>query len=458
MFGSTQIRVIALAALVLTLGCDRLQSPNVNSSDLTELTENPTRKQIGEALTGLLAGNRSYFPQDAAFVTLTGILGRNALILDPSEPRFITELLEGRLSAGSVLFGGNLWAQPYENIRLSEIVLNAVASAPGPELTEGERAASRGLAKTSRAFDLLMVVNTRDTNCGCPIEVPEDASNIAPSVDKRAVFDEIVRLLEEGAADLEQAAAADAGFVNPMPSGYQDFATPAAYLEFNRALAARVFTYMGRDFDPSFWNDALVALEESFLDPSEPMDFGVFHNFGTGSGDLENQLFEPSATPDTRAHPSVGTDAQIKENGEPDDRFQRKVREVNERQLRGVGSSLAFDIYTSPSAPIPIIRNEELFLLRAEANIGLGNLEVAREDINFVRENSGGLPPVEAFPGQEEAIDQLLLEKRYSLLFEGGHRWIDLRRWDRIERLPLDQPDHVRNERFPVPIEETVGR
>ena len=35
-------------------------------------------------------------------------------------------------------------------------------------------------------------------------------------------------------------------------------------------------------------------------------------------------------------------------------------------------------------APIPIIKNEELILLRAEANIGLGNRAAAIQDLNFM--------------------------------------------------------------------------
>lgn len=456
---TTGLAIVSLAGMV---SCTDLQSPNVNSSDLADLTENPTRTKIANALTGLLAGNRSYMAGGFDYVIMTGVLGRNAYRLDIAEPRTITEWLEGELNPGSERGGGNIWARPYENIRLSQIVLDAIAAAPTTELTEGEKAAARGLAKTSRTLDLLMIVNTRDFNCdgdrGCPVEVSEDPRELAPAVTKREVFDEIVRLLDEARSDLESAAAAGAGFVVSLPSGFQDFQTPSAFVELNRALAARVLTYMGREFDPSFWDQALTALEGSFLDEGASMELGAFYNYSAGSGDQENELFEPGSNPNARAHPSVRTDVELKPSGEPDERFQRKIRDIEFRQLRGVGSDIGFDIYRSPSAPVPIIRNEELILLRAEANIGLGNLEAARSDINLVRQVSGGLPPVDEFASQDEALDQLLYEKRYSLLFEGGHRWIDLRRWDRLEELPLDQPDHVRNAAFPVPLSETIAR
>lgn len=462
MCARTLLAGLSLVSSLAILSCTDLTSPNVNSSDLQDLTEDPDRTKVANALTGLLAGNRRYVAGGFDYVMMTGILGRNAYRLDIAEPRTITELLEGELNPGSERGGGNIWAQPYENVRLSQIVLDAIAAAPASEIDEGEKAAARGLAKTSRALDLLIILNTRDMNCdgslGCPVEVSEDPRELAPAVPKEEVFREIVRLLDDAESDLEVAASAGAGFINTMPSGFQDFQTPATFLRFNRALAGRVLTYMGREVDPSFWAQALTALEESFLDENASMDLGAYHNYGTGPGDQQNGLFEGGDNPNIRAHPSVATDVELKPDGEPDDRFQRKIRDIEFRQLRGIGSDIGFDIYRSPSAPVPIIRNEELLLLRAEANVGLGNLEAARSDIDLVRQVSGGLPPSGGFANQEDALDQVLYEKRYSLLFEGGHRWIDVRRWDRVEDLPLDQPGHVRNMAFPIPLEEQAGR
>lgn len=453
---------VALVGLLLVLGCEGLQSPNVNSSDLDDLVQNPTRTKIANAITGVLAGNRTYIAGGYDYVMMTGVLGRNAYRLDIAEPRTITEWLEGSLNPASERGGGNIWPLPYENVRLSEIVLNAIDEAPTTEMSEGEKDASRGVVQTSRALDLLIIVNTRDSNCdgqlGCPIDVNEDAGTLAAPATKREVFDEILRLLDEGAANLQSAASQGASFIADMPPGYGDFTTPGTYLTFNRALAGRVLTYMGEEFDSSFWQQALTALDASFMDESRPMTYGAYYDYAASAGDLQNALYDPGQGPNIRAHPSLASDVEMKENGEPDDRYQRKVRNVEFFQLRGIGSGLAFDLYHSPSDGVPIIRNEELFLLRAEANIGLGNLEAARQDINFVREVSGGLASVGPFADRDAALDQLFYEKRYSLLFEGGHRWIDLRRWGRLDRLPIDRPDHVVNARFPVPTDEQIAR
>jgi len=116
----------------------------------------------------------------------------------------------------------------------------------------------------------------------------------------------------------------------------------------------------------------------------------------------------------------------------------------------------AFSIYPDPTTPVAIIRNEELILIRAEAEWGKGDLVAATADLNIVRVASGGLAPVAGLT-MTTFVDELLYERRYSLLFE-GHRWIDVRRFDRLNDLPLDKPDFVRNVRFPLPLNECNAR
>ena len=109
------------------------------------------------------------------------------------------------------------------------------------------------------------------------------------------------------------------------------------------------------------------------------------------------------------------------------------------------------------TAPVPLIRNEELILLRAEANIGAGNIPAAADDINLIRVNSGGLEPRTDLTAAN-ILDELLKQKRYSLLFEGGHRWIDMRRYGKLGELPIDLPSHKVHDKFPIPLPETDAR
>jgi hypothetical protein len=236
-----------------------------------------------------------------------------------------------------------------------------------------------------------------------------------------------------------------------LSPGFSNFATPADFAKFNRALKARVEAYRG--------NYAAVntALNASFLDTSAPLTLGAYHSYSTGSGDLQNLLFDPTGRA-ILAHPSLRTDAQTKPDGSLDARVLAKTAIITARTVQGITSDLVFTIYESNTSPVPIIRNEELILLRAEARFNTGNPAGALADINFIRTTSGGLAPRGAFTSAADFADELLRQRRYSLMFEGGHRWIDARRFGRLGSLPRVLPTHTVHSRFPYTEAECLAR
>ncbi len=104
---------------------------------------------------------------------------------------------------------------------------------------------------------------------------------------------------------------------------------------------------------------------------------------------------------------------------------------------------------------MPLSRNDP-----ASASSASG--QSARSDLNFIRTQSGGLDPVPAFATKADALTELLKQKRYSLLFEGGHRWIDARRYHPTPPfgLPIDQPATPQYviPNFPIPTAECDAR
>src|SRR6185295_5806867 len=92
-------------------------------------------------------------------------------------------------------------------------------------------------------------------------------------------------------------------------------------------------------------------------------------------------------------------------------------------------------------ADIPVIKNEELLLLSAEVNLGLGNKAAAIADIDSVRIRSGGLAATTLTTGSADAafVTEILYNRLMSLLWEQGVRWIDARRYGRLASLPLDR-------------------
>ncbi|AKJ07508.1 RagB/SusD domain-containing protein [Archangium gephyra] len=453
--------VLALCATVGLGGCGDLTVPDLNNPSLESFQETPTRTAVINASTGLLIGSRAGMTNQNGYVALTGVLGREGIVLDSADPRYVGEMLQAAsLNGGSPAFGGNFWNNPYANIRNANTLLNALAKVDG--VTEAEKNAIRGFAKTIQALDFLVIINTRDTH-GAPIDVNRPfGADLAPIESKEKVLAHIANLLDEAYADL---AAGGTAFPFPLSSGFKDFTprtdgkvidiTVPNFSKVNRALKARVDVYRER------WTEALVDLEESFITTAPgKLDLGVYHAYSTGSGDVKNTLNGPNIF----ANPILLLDAQRKSDDTLDERVARKVKDAeNPGELPGVIEkfSKGFAAYESDSAPIPIIRNEELLLLRAEANIRLGLYEAAKTDLDIIRETSGGLDPLPETLEGEQAINELLYQRRFSLLFEGGHRWIDMRRYGKLEELKREDPPGMSfnvHPRFPIPTTEFVGR
>jgi hypothetical protein len=442
------IRMLApAAALLMASACRDLVVPDFNNPSIDDLQFNPTPVKIAQAAQGLLVGTRVQQGVQNGYVSLLGIIGRESYNFDPADPRFITEMLIGPLDPGSPAFGANLFAFPYRNIRNANLLLAAVDIVP--LLSDAQKEAVRGFAKTIQALDYLYVINTRD-DLGAPLDVNRGPlEEPAPLATKAEIFAHIARLLDEGLTHLQ---AGGSAFPFALSPGFAGFNTPATFATFNRALKARVEVYRRN------YASALTALTASFLDTGAPLTLGAYHSYSTSPGDITNALHDPNGRA-ILAHPSLVTDAQNKPDGTPDNRAQQKIDPLPEpRTVQDVTAAHLFTIYTSIDSPIPIIRNEELILLRAEARYFSGDQVGALNDINFIRTTSGGLAPRGPFVSDDDFITELLYQRRYSLMFEGGHRWIDARRHGRLNTLPVALSTHRVHSRFPFPEAECLAR
>jgi hypothetical protein len=436
--------IAALGATLALGGCGELDIPDLNNPSLDDFRENPTPSAVYSAATGLQMGHRVGVAAQNGYVAELGVIGREAFIFDGAEPRLVEELLGPSLDPGGPAFGGNFWAAPYANIRNANTLLGALDKVVG--VSDGAKAGVRGFAKTMQALDFLVVINTRDTN-GAPIDVDRPlGAELPPIESKEVVLNHIATLLDDGYAQLT---AEGTTIPFALSSGFSGITLP----QFNRAVRSRVAVYQGQHAD------ALAALSQSFLNPADPLTKGVYHTFSTDPGDLDNNLLSTNIF----AHPSIVADAELKGDGTVDNRVATKVRKLAADDAGSaadgrLNSDLAFTLYPSGNSSVPIIRNEELILLRAEANIGLGNLGPAADDLNFIRTTSGGLPGRTDL-NADNIVDELLKQRRYSLLFEGGHRWIDLRRHNRLNTLPRElDPSFAPHERFPIPAAEMDAR
>lgn len=426
--------------------------------------ENPNAPTVGSFEQGasqqdlrlLTTGIEAVVRNDLEFHYETvSILGREYYDLTQVDPRYTGELLVGPLDNNGFLTT-RAYTAWYKVVQSADLLLNAVDNSTTP-LSVQALDGYRGYARTWKAYGLLTVANRQYTN-GIRVDV-SDPDNLGPFISYDAALEEIRTILENAYTELINAASE---FPEPNPgeddtetfdfdlsSGFDGFDTPSTFAAFNRALTARVAIYQNNKAD------VLTLLNDSFLDEAASLDLGPSHVFGLTGNDIANPLFYVPDQDRYMAHPSFATDAEV------GDTRLSKVRPFNPEDSDPNPITVSFDrlsspdqvaIYSSNVDPVPIIKNEELILLYAEANIGTDNAEAIRA-LNIIRADAGLGASSANVASDSEVESELLAQRRYSLFGE-GHRWIDMRRFNRLSELPIDRAGDVVLDAFPTPFAE----
>lgn len=449
-------RLGLLMAGMAACNSERLNIPNYNQPTTEGLSKDPSAVQLLSS--GILDGVRDGF---AGMTRDFGIFGREAYNYFPTDGRNVSNYLVGipgpqRLDPAG--FASGNWTIHYQNQRNAVQLVDLVGVSA---FSTEQKSAVSGFAKTFQALELLYIIVSRDT-LGAPVDIPADPNSPAAFVSRDSVYRFISAKLDEAATELQ---AGGTSFPITLNTGFTGFSTPATFLQFNRGLAARVLAYRGSlGCGAACYTQALTALGASFVSPVggatslADLDRGAYNLYSTAAGDTpnansfaqQNYIF---------AHASIQTDAQSGPSG-IDARYTRKVvplaAPVAPPSNLNINATHRFTIFATPNSPAAIIRNEELMLIRAEANIFTNNFAAALQDINNIRSVSGGLGPT-AFATQADGLTALLYEKRYSLLLE-GQRWNDYRRFGLLAQLPLDQPGQFVAKVMPIPQGECDAR
>ncbi len=426
------IYTVLLLSTGLFLSSCKKDYGNLNNATVEDFLNNATPAELNNLVSGTESGMRNVL---ALYLDDVGTIGRELYHFSNSEPRYVTDLLGANAAtlSNSNFYITNTWAARYRVVKNCNILIQAATNSK--LITDPQRKGYLGFARTIKAYQLLMNLNLTDTN-GVRIDV-SDPENLGPFVNNVNGLAAISSLLDSAQNDFSTASIAF------TLAGFAGFSDAAGLTQFNRALAARLDVYQQN------WSAALTALSGSFFSLTSDLNVGVFHVFGTGSGDQLNTFFIPqNQTGEVRvAHPSYAADIEANDN-----RINKATLRTAPASLNGLTSDRDIWVYTSSTAPVPIIRNEELILIYAEANIQNNDLADAVTALNVIR-SAHNLPDYGGSVTQSALITELLKQRRYSLFCE-GHRWIDLRRYNLLNTLPIDRPgDDVWTE-FPLPVTE----
>jgi hypothetical protein len=454
--------IVLAGAAVVAAGCkDNPVANPIDAPTVGALSGALTRVTLQQLATGALAQDR-LSANAFAYAIESGIFARDVYRIDASEPRFVQETLGGNPDPGSFA-GGGAWAGYYTAIRAQNTIVQALAKAPASQFTPAEVSAARGFVRTMKALDYWRVIEMHDS-VGMAIQT-DDPAAVTDIKCKGTVLTYIATLLDSANTDFSAAGAAT---VVPftLPSGFtafgHDYSIVSNLVKFNRGLKGKVDFYRGLDRKnptPALFQTAIAELTAALggaapgAVPTTDFRKGPYYVFVPGGS--EN-------TPNTISDSKIGLNPLVGDSVQAGDTRASKIVARTPTSGFGIATSITYvgavASTVNQSAPLGILRDEELVLLRAQAEIEAGQLANAILDINNVRTNYG-LAAV-APPDKTSAINAVLYEKRYSLLFEGPQRFDDLREYGRLNATYLrkETPTDPFNAALPIPRGELNAR
>lgn len=415
--------------------CNPLQTEEVidpNFPSVGAVTNNASKAQLDALSVGQFSLARNGL---ATYLLVTGTIGKELFNFNGTESRWMTELNGVRLIDNSAFYNTATTGFGLP-VRQANITLAAVGNTSS--VSDAEKNGYRGIANTFKGLAYLQMLNAQGTN-GVRLNV-EDPFNPSKPATYAESLAGIAKFLDDGAAQLDQAGAA---FSYTLPSGFAGFNTPATFKRFNRAIALRVAIYQAD------WAKAATLLPQTFYNATGDLNVGPRNTYNATPPDIQNPLLNTSSSQ------IVGV-KEVFDRAEPGDKRLAKVR-VQAAPLTytsGVTYSTPYltNMYTSGSDPIPIIRNEELVLIAAEIAAQQGNAAESTRLINIIR-TAAGLPNYAGATTKDALINAILKERQYSLFYE-GHRWVDMRRYNKLNEIILPVPTMKVLERLERPVAE----
>lgn len=437
---------IITALLLCIVSCETPEGVNLNGPTTNAISEDLSRGELNEAMSGIFADMRT---QLATQTDAQSVAGREYWRFQTSDPRWTGDLLTGILD-NNTFYTTNPFAARYAVIKGLSIIQEGLENTTS-DFSEQEIAGIRGYINMLRAHEFLQLLNQQFEN-GVRLDVT-DPDNLGPFVSYDEGIAAVATMLADSRVDLN--AAGNSGFAFNVPSGFAIASTVSGAITFNNAIAARVEAYRGN------LDLTLDLLGDSFLNLTGPLNEGVYFTFSLNGADIPNPLFfaRNSTGANARiAHPSFLEDALDGDTRVSKASFRElpnedtAILEPNPITQAGLTGTHDVFIYSSNIDDVPIIRNEELILLYAEAN-HISNPTEAVNAINIIRD-SANLDPYTGGTSPAELVTEILYNRRYSLFAEGGHRWIDARRFGILNTLPLDRPGDGTFIQFPIPLTE----
>lgn len=413
-------------------GCKKILnvSPPVNTVSTAEVFSNDN--QATEALAGMYS---SMTNNSASFTTgaITTYCGMSADELIASDQAFIdgpAQFQQNNLLQANSIISNNFWSSAYSTIYSANSLIAGLSNAPN--VHDSVKNEIIGEAEIVRAFCDFYLINLFG-------EIPFVTSinwqktNLLPRADTGLIYSAIITNL----LDAQSRTANDYSIGN----GQRIFANRWAAT----ALLARVYLYR-QNWDSAILESSQVINNSNLYSLTSNLN-GIFL---INSSEAIWQLQQPNkglnynATPDgARFIPAV-LNSFIPPFAYLSTQLLNSFEEGDKRKLSWIDSTVVgvnkyyfpykYKIGLGQATPggawteyYMVLRLTEQYLIRAEAEANIGQLNSAISDLDVIRARAGlgTLPPPD---NQGQVLNEVVQERRVELFAEWGNRWLDLKR------------------------------
>lgn len=321
---------------------------------------------------------------------------------------------------------GGMWNQMYSSINASNAIINAEVDLPAGVIAEknhivGEAMALRGLIYFDlvRMFAQHYTFTSDASHLGVPVVLEFDQSNEPSRNSVREVYDQVV-------SDMTAA-------INLLDDNPRSGTTSSISKSATQALLARVYLYRGDYANAEAMASTVINSGRYSLVSNANYNNAWVADFSAES------IFEINMTEnDNRGSNALGRMYIVEGYGDylPSNDLVSLIPGDDVRadwfasDVFLTGDYAPFRMVKYPSVAgtnnTKVIRLSEMFLIRAEARAQQGN-NAAQADLDLIRQRAQ--PAAAAVTATGAAlIDEVLLERRKELAFEGQRLW-DLMRY-----------------------------
>jgi starch-binding outer membrane protein, SusD/RagB family len=383
------------------------------------------------AVTGIYFSMNNLSSFAGGFTSVSVMAGLSADELkDWAKTRMVSTLAYQNKLTASAISAIPFWSELYKLIYASNSAIEGLSASN--TLTPSVKNTLLGEAKFMRAFGYFYLVNLwGEVPVNASTDFKENSLKERDPVQK--VYDQIIKDLQE-AHDL----LSDQYLLSDIKTITEERIRPNKWAA--KAMLARVYLYqknysaaeqMATEILDNTNVYDTVPLSEVFLKNSKEAIWQL-QPVASGWNTNDARIFVSTGAPNYQC-PFTVSDRLISAFESND---KRKINWINNVSADGVTYPYPYKykeaVKFNPVVEYSmILRVAEQYLIRAEARAHLNNIEGAQNDLNIIRKRAGLVNTSACdMPALLMATEQ---ERRVELFSEWGHRWLDLKRTDRVD-------------------------